>query len=282
MARYALALIAIVYAFFIEASEFNSGPYNEFGDSAVWDISHEDDFSYPKGYERSPYVDLDIWQSIYPFLLPEDHPIKPVLDKIFSQERVTLNKKTLKKAGFEDIIEGQYSHAIVAKHRKLQGYLVKLYTDEYIGLDEWSQFQSRILGSLQLKQSIDKHGYNNLFKVPRKWIYPLPANPSPPENCTHRNFILVVEDMKVLSRKVNEGQWRSQHVTKKLLDALYIILEENGLLDGAMPENAPFSNDGKIAFIDTEHCNVWPVRYVRLNRHLTESMAQYWISITHQ
>ena len=234
-----------------------------------------------KGYERSPYVDEEVWNSVSGFFLPEDHPIKPALDKIFSKSRVTVNKKSVKKSGFEDIIEGQYSHIIVAKHRKLHGYVIKLYTDETTGINEWSQYKKRILGALQLKNSIEKHGYAKFFKVPKKWIYPLPVNPAPPDNTARKNFILIAEDMDICPDSVNEGQWRGQLVTKELLDALFTILQENGVMDGAMPENIPFSKDGKNAFIDTECCNIWPVRYRRLNKYLSNKMLTHWKSLYH-
>ena len=60
-----------------------------------------------------------------------------------------------------------------------------------------------------------------------------------------------------------------------------IFLTEEGLKDSVFPDNIPFTKDGKMAFIDTEHHHLWPVDYYRLERYLSPEMKTYWKNLTH-
>jgi len=47
---------------------------------------------------RPSYVEADVWETASHYFLPDNHPIKPVLDEIFSASRVTLTQKNFKKS----------------------------------------------------------------------------------------------------------------------------------------------------------------------------------------
>ncbi|NGX42789.1 MAG: hypothetical protein K940chlam7_01077 [Chlamydiae bacterium] len=231
-------------------------------------------------YQENPYVDPEIWDDLSPYFLPEDHPIKEMLDDIFSnKKRVIQSKKSLKKAKFKIIREGKYRHPYVVSHPRLEGYLLKLYTDaqEYANKKEIRSV-CRIFGAQLMQEALDRYGYNSLFKVPKKWIYPLPAEPSPPDKKKYcrRNFVLVVEDMEILNKEKNYDMWKSTAITTEKLDALYIIVNELGLCDSIVAFNIPFSSDGKIAFIDTEYFHRWPIKFYRLDHYLSLEMRGYW------
>ena len=104
----------------------------------------------------------------------------------------------------------------------------------------------------------------------------LPEDPSPPKQFIRKDFILVEEDMNLLDKESNLAMWKSDSITEELLDALYHLLEELGLNDCAKPDNAPFSSDGRIAFIDTETHHSWPVNYSKLTPHLSPEMKTHW------
>ena len=227
-------------------------------------------------YVKSPHVTQDVWEIITPYLLPEDHPIKPELDRIFSASRVTANRDTLKEAGFKSIQRGKWSHATVAKHPNLKGYLLKLYLDKESNIVDWEHWRDRILGANETQKAIDKHGYQSMFKVPKKWIYPLPTDPAPLPGYERRNFILVVEDMHLLSKKENLAKWSSSKVSTRKLDAIFTVLKEVGLWDNVYAFNLPFSKDGRIAFIDTEYFLRWPIKYKRLSPYLSKDRKAYW------
>lgn len=227
-------------------------------------------------YAPNPYVNPEVWNKVSPFFLPEDHPIKPRLDKIFLGKRVTQDSHTLKAAGFKKNKPPKPDHAIVSKHSKLKGYLVKLFADEQPSLDRWEDWYNRILSAYYIQKAIDRHNFHHLFKVPKKWIYPLPAETSPSAEYSHRqNFILVVEDMKLVSMEENLDMWKHD-MTLSGLKVIYTILQEEGLIDSVYPDNLSFSQDGRLAFVDTQHSHIWPVPFERLSRYLSSKMRAHW------
>lgn len=229
-----------------------------------------------QAYAPSPDVDPAVWNQVKPYFLPEEHPVKPYLDLIFSPSRVILNAKALKKAGFTNTKPTKYNNMIVAKHPKLKGYLVKLYTDQQPNGDGWSEWHSRVVGAASVQATINKHGYQEMFKVPKKWIYPLPDGPTPPPGTFRQHFILVVEDMKIHKKKDNLFHWRSFAMTEERLDAIHTIFQEEGLIDSIYPHNLPFAKDGKQAFVDTQHHHRWPIDFANLTHFLSPKMQVHW------
>jgi len=64
-----------------------------------------------------------------PHFIPGKHPMHQVLDSIFLETRATVNEKTFNQAGFTILARGPRSFICVAEHKKLQGYLVKVFFD---------------------------------------------------------------------------------------------------------------------------------------------------------
>ncbi|MEC7840082.1 MAG: hypothetical protein VX777_08595 [Chlamydiota bacterium] len=228
-------------------------------------------------FDRPEHVSENIWNSILPHLISESHPMKKTLDEIFhSNTRVVFNSKSLKKAGFKNTKPGKWSGTIVATHKKLKGYLVKMYTDDQKGYIDWAKFIDRVKGAKSIKKAIEKNGWNNIFKVPNKWIYPLPESPAPPIGYSRKNFVLLVEDMDLLPKNVNLRMWRGAPMKKTMLNAIFLLLKEEGLRDSVYAFNLPFSKDKKIALVDTEYHHIWPVHYLSLLQYLSPSNREYW------
>lgn len=226
---------------------------------------------------RPDHVPESIWETVEPYFIPEDHPMKESLDEIFSSERrVIYSSETLKKAGFKNTRPGRWKGTIVAKHPKLEGYLVKMYSDDQTDKIEWAKFLDRVRGAEAVKEAIDRFEYHDLFKVPNKWIYPLPEQPAPAVGKPRKNFILLVEDMDLISKKANLKKWERSDLPKKYLNALYYLLGEVGLRDSVYAFNVPFSIDGRIAIVDTEHYHMWPVHYRSLLQYLSPCNREYW------
>lgn len=204
-------------------------------------------------YAYNPHVPIEIWNDLAPYFLPEGHPIKMKLDTLVAKRRITHSAANLKKAGFKIVSRGYRNHAIVAKHRKMKGYLIKVYTDEQAVGCEWADWKKRVIGAHVVKNAINRLNYQKYFKVPQKWIYPLPSEPSPAAGLVRKDFILVVEDMKILNREKNAVFWRSIAIDEARLTAIYTILKEEGLFDSVYIDNLPFCRDGKQAFVDTQH-----------------------------
>lgn len=225
------------------------------------------------------YVSKKVWEQISPFLLPPDHPIKGRLDRLFSSSRVILNLKTLKAAGFQTHGPRRFTRLIVAKHPEFPGYIFKLYVDaqrNHKDKPDYYYWLKRVKGARLIYRLITENHLDQWFKVPQKWIYPLPPEPSPPSVFLRKNFILVQEDMDVLEEKENEACWESERVSFALLSDLFFILQKTGLADCAKPHNIPFSRDGKIAFIDTQTYHQWPVKWKEMVHYLSAPNRTYW------
>ncbi|MGA8164173.1 MAG: hypothetical protein WB791_03995 [Waddliaceae bacterium] len=230
-------------------------------------------------YQRSPKVPKEIWESLVPYFLPEDHPIKGHLDEIFSQARVILSIPSMEKAEFLHPKPRKWTHLIVTKHPDIPGYIFKVYLDAqryHKKKPEYVHWLERIQGASKIQNEIDRRHWQHLFKVPKKWIYPLPLHPSPPKEFIRKDFILVEEDMNIYDEGENYQKWKSSWITVEKLEALYTLLEKLGLHDCPKPDNIPFSKDGKIAFVDTQTLNKWPVLYHKLTPYLSPSLKFYW------
>lgn len=250
-------------------------------------FEHKDDLSFLEKihsflragakYLKNPHVDDETWEMLTPYFLPDHHPLKAPLDRIFSKPRVLASKKSLRAAGFTPLAHPQ-NRLIIARHSKLKGYLIKAYLDDAPTTD-WIWWKKRIDGAHTIQNSINQHGYQSLMKVPQKWIYPLPDHTLPRvvNGIERKNFILVVEDMKLLSPEKNLSAFKHK-LTKQHLNALYTVILENLLIDSVYADNIPFSKDGRIAFIDTEHCmdTTQPVRIERLAQYFSSEMHAYW------
>lgn len=227
-----------------------------------------------------PYVTDEVWQRVKPFFLPDAHPIKLRLDRLFRGRRLTATEKTLVDAGFT--FPSQVGlHITPVLHKEIEGYLLKIYVDYKKTECDWEEWLKRIEGADRIRSAIAALGYNKEFKVPKKWIYPLPINPPPPEGPDYirKNFILVVQNMWTLPLRENHSTWRKQ-TTKSQLDALYEIVTMLGLRDSCRVANVPRCQDGKIAFVDTEYYDHWPVNYHPLIEFLSKENRLYWRELT--
>lgn len=233
-----------------------------------------------KEYVRNSLVDEQLWNTLKPHFFPADHPIKQQLDKIFSKHRVLKDIDSMKRAGFKNPYPRKWTHLVVTKHSKLPGFILKVYLDKqryHRKMPEHQFWLMRIEGAERIRNEIKKRNLEGLYKVPRKWIYPVPEKPSPPKKYVRKNFILIEEDMDILSNEDNIKQWGSNPaVNQKMLFELFQLLNDLGLWDCPKPDNMPFCKDGRIAFIDTQTFFKWPVKHDRLTPFLNPSLKPYW------
>lgn len=234
-------------------------------------------------YDKPAHIPQKTWDDAARYFLPEDHPAKAVLDDIFGKRRAVLNLKTMKAAGFAVNDPQKFTRMVLARHPRLQGYLIKTYLDSqkaHKNKPEEYYWIKRIEGANATRAYIEQNGWQATFAVPQKWIYPLPAEPSPPDAFDRIDFILLVEDMNILDDEANRKKWKSDAITKDMLKELTKILEAVGLSDCAKPDNAPFTKDGRIAFIDTQTHHSWPVTYKKMDPSLSATMKPYWKKLT--
>lgn len=230
-------------------------------------------------YERHPSIDPTLWNSLAPYFLPENHPIKNKLDRIFTKSRAIEDLRSLHRAGFSTTKPRRWTRLVVTSHKKVPGYIFKLYLDSqrfHQKQPEHHFWVLRIKGAQLIREEIKKRGLQEIYKVPKKWIYPLPVHPSPSQEARRKNFILVEQNMEIYPDSKNEKIWGSEKVTAPFLQTFYRFVSDLGLWDCAKPANAPFAKDGRIAFIDTQSFYRWPVKYDRLTPFLSPPMQDYW------
>lgn len=235
----------------------------------------ETSYSSFSDYPYNSHVPIETWLELKPYFLPLNHPIKKKLDYLFQDKRVTLSEETFVEAGFSITRLNRPINAIVTGHEALKGYLLKVYLDSQLALPEWHLWMRRIKGVKVIQQCLNKHGFTQ-FILPKKWIYPLPAEPSPPlsEGYNRKNFILVVEDMHILNHKENAKAYQEK-MTRRLLNALYTVMLECQLTDCVWIGNMPFTRKGKIAFIDTELFHNGIPNFQRFKKYLSPPMQKH-------
>lgn len=224
--------------------------------------------SYPH-FQQNPSLDDRMKRFIAPHLLPLEHPLKELLDSIFSQSKVLQNEQSLLDAHFSIIASMPGSFVTVARHPSVPGYVFKLYLDseirtkEEIANSEW--LAKRCIGAEKIRKVIKAKNLR-YFTVPDKWIYILPT--------PHTVPILVVEtDMELESIEMTEYAWKT-YITSDHLDELYEILK-HGYGTVGLVRNIPYTKHGTFAFTDTEY----PTRPLKLKRakpYLSEEMQIYW------
>jgi hypothetical protein len=243
----------------------------------TWDVYNE---RYELSQHQTTHID-DVDLLVEPFLMPDDHPLKEKLDQLFLRSRVISSRKTLVAAGFEDKKPEPVTKIIVTRHSKMKGYIFKIYTDDYLdyhhGEPEVYTYLRRARGAKMIKDEIVKLGWSKYFKVPAKWIYKLPDSPAPlkPEHF-NRQYILVEEEMDLLSKEDMKSRWKDGTMTTKHLDKLFYMTTRLGLRGCCKYDNVPICSDGKIAFVDTQSNLRWPIAYNRLKAVLEGDMLKYW------
>lgn len=216
-----------------------------------------------------------------PYLLPQEHSLRPILDKIFSKTNVIANDQTFQKAGFKTLFQKGASYIRVATHPLVKGYIFKLYLDSeqrYRHLDQYTAQDwliRRCIGASQIKELIKKHNIKN-FVAPDKWLYEIPADPSRKEQ---RTFVLLATYLPITSSKESSKAWKAK-ITKDHLDELYIFIKE-GRGSGALALNVPYTRQGTFAFIDTEYPDR-ELMHKPIERHFSKNMQKYWIDLKTQ
>lgn len=76
----------------------------EIVDTGLYDLAIEN---------KNPYISEEMWAAIDPYLMPENHPIKSTLDKIFEVCRPIINPETASLAGFSNPEPAKFSHCVI-------------------------------------------------------------------------------------------------------------------------------------------------------------------------
>lgn len=226
-------------------------------------------------FDDNPFFTEEMKGKIRPYLLPLEHPTKKIMDRLF-KTRVTLNLDALRNAGFKIVASRPISHILVVKHPDLKGYLIKLYLDSSnarrSSKPTWELLLHRCIGVKIIRDIIKQHKLKH-FIAPKKWIYPLPVNPTPPPGFHRHLVVLLVQRMPIASNSKSKDAWRRK-VTKDHLNELYQVLK-HGYASSYLHENIPYCSKGQFAIIDTDRDSPDP-KFERVDDYLSRKMRAKW------
>ena len=228
----------------------------------------------PRLHNMSYNASCDISFDPTPYLLPQNHPLRPTLEKIFSNPNVLQNEETLRTAGFGESKAQKLSLVRVLPHPLVKGYLFKLYLESETRYKHPYSNQDwlirRCMGAERIRNLIKAHQIR-YFSVPEKWLFEIPNSPLFQKR--KRLFVLVVQDMNIFQKQESARAWKKK-ITQQHLDELYLLMN-NGCGSTMLSINIPFTKDEKFSFIDTEY----PERQfnlLRIGRFFSKDMQTYW------
>lgn len=167
-------------------------------------------------------------------------PILSLMGELFSDPKMFESYSRFEKAGFSLVAHAPHK-IMTGSHKKARGYFFKKYNNDKPGKKQLRNYMHRVEGSRLLRTFIAEHGFSRVI-APRKWLYELP--PSFPER-----YLVVAEKVDLASRDETERAYG--RISKEQMEELATILYYfRGLNSTA--QNLPYTEDGKIAFIDTE------------------------------
>jgi hypothetical protein len=210
-------------------------------------------------------------------ILPANHPGKPALDAIFLSSRVTKDEAAFQDSGFTTLFQKSRSFIRVARHPSLPGYLLKAYLDseqrQKGNRAGWEWLARRCEGAEKIRKIIEQNKIKN-FQVPGKWLYPLPSQPN--ATSLDQPFVLLVDDMDLVSKRENEAAWKSM-ITREHLNELYLIITRAGG-SSYRPDNIWLTKHDKFAFVDTEY-PAQKFDYDSITSYLSPEMRNYWVNL---
>lgn len=167
-------------------------------------------------------------------------PIFQLLPKLFTDRKMFGSYDRFSFEGFR-LVEHAPHKVMSGSHKSARGYLFKKYNNDKDGTDQISNYMHRIEGARLLRTFIAEHGFTRVV-APRKWLYELPSD-------FPKRYLLVVEKLDLMSRGETERAYG--HIGKEqTLELATILYYFRGL--NSTPANLPYTEDKKIAFIDTE------------------------------
>jgi len=167
-------------------------------------------------------------------------PIFALVGDLFTDPKMFGSFDRFESAGFR-LVDHSENKILSGSHKLAKGYLFKKYSNDKPGKKQLRNYMHRIEGSQLLRTFITERGFTRVV-APRKWLYELPA--SFPER-----YLLVVEQLDLVSRSETERAY-GRIGKEQMLELAMILYYFRGL--NSTPSNLPYTEDKKIAFIDTE------------------------------
>lgn len=164
----------------------------------------------------------------------------PVLKELFANPKMFASFDRFRAAGFH-LVDHSETKIMAGSHKRLKGYLIKKYNNDRAGEDQLRNYMHRIEGARLLRSFIAERKFRRVV-APQKFLYELPA--SFPER-----YLVIAEKLYLVPERDTERAYERLD-SEQGRELATILFYFRGLNSTAA--NLPFTEDGKIAFIDTE------------------------------
>lgn len=174
--------------------------------------------------------------------LAETRVTLPVFDKLgdlFTDPEMFRSVDRYSAEGFA-IVARNPAKMMCGRHKRVKGYVFKKFNDHF-PKNQLVNYLRRIEGARLLRHFIEEHSFTRVT-APKKWLYQLPSD-------FPERYLLVAERLDLRTKEKSESRYA--RIDKKQLRELATILYYFRGLNSTL-SNLPFTEDGKIAFIDTE------------------------------
>ena len=167
-------------------------------------------------------------------------PIFSLIGDLFTDPKMFSSFDRFRSAGF-DLVDHAETKIMSGSHKRAKGYLFKKYNNDKPGKKQIKNYMRRIEGARLLRTFIAERSFQHVV-APHKWLYELPE--SFPER-----YLIVADKLDLLSDDATRRKYDRirEEQMKELATVLFYFRGLN-----SWTKNLPFTEDGKIAFIDTE------------------------------
>lgn len=168
----------------------------------------------------------------------ETLPIVSRLSELFTDRRMFESFDRFGSAGFR-LVDHAENKVMAGGHKEVPGYLFKKYNNDKPAKKQILNYMRRVEGARLLRAFITKHGFSRVV-APRKWLYELPAD-------FPARYLVVAQKLDLSSDTDHHYDRIDSEQVRELATILYYF---RGLNSTAA--NLPFTEEGRVAFIDTE------------------------------
>lgn len=177
--------------------------------------------------------------------MPFDDPASIDLRALFRDPDMFDSRRDWSAAGFQVFNRSNNGKIMVARHPQVAGLLFKKYVSDVSQKEQLKNFERRSDGSRRLRDFVESRQLSRVV-IPRKWIVELPR----PLSRRESSHVLVVEQIDLLDDDQTKEAY--QRIDPAVLADLCVVLHHFRGMD-SNGKNLPFTSDGRIALIDTEH-----------------------------
>jgi hypothetical protein len=165
-------------------------------------------------------------------------PIQPA--KLFTDRRMFDSFDRFRDAGWK-LVDHSENKIMSGSHKSVPGYFFKKYNNDKPGKKQIRNYMHRVEGAKLLRAFIAERGFTTVV-APHKWLYELPSD-------FPERYLVIAERIALVDRSDTEHAYGRIGKTQ-MAELATILYYFRGLNSTAA--NLPYTEDGRIAFIDTE------------------------------